>query len=178
MKVLFFIISIFFISTPSWSETVTIDDLKEKNGFYYKKFSIFSPLDSLFRFTGIVEGYHKSGNLDFKFNFKDGGPKGLAELYYENGQLQKKGNFKQGMKEDGLWEYYYENGQLRAKTIWNYGKRDGLREFYYKNGQLKFKGYYTEGKKEGLWEYFNMDGSLKKTETWKNGESINCEGDC
>ena len=39
MKVLFLVIAIIYISSPSWSETVTIDDLKEKSGFYYKKFS-------------------------------------------------------------------------------------------------------------------------------------------
>ena len=72
MKVLFLIISIFFISSPSWSETVTIDDLKEKNGFYYKKFSIFSPLNFLFGFTGIVESYYENGNLRVKGNFKYG----------------------------------------------------------------------------------------------------------
>ncbi len=91
MKVLFLIISIFFISSPSWSETVTIDDLKEKNGFYYKKFNIFSPLDFLYRFTGIVESYYENGNLRNKVNYKDGEPKGLIEWYYENGQLEKKG---------------------------------------------------------------------------------------
>ena len=90
MKVLFLIISIFFISSPSWSETVTIDDLKEKNGFYYKKFNIFSPLDFLHPFTEKVESYYENGNLRVKGNFKDG-------------------------KENGLWEYYYENGQLWLK---------------------------------------------------------------
>ena len=37
---------------------------------------------------------------------------------------------------------------------------------------------HQDGKEEGLWEYFNEDGSLEKTETWKNGVRINCEGDC
>ena len=148
MKVLFLIISIFFISSPSWSETVTIDDLKEKNGFYYKKFSIFSPLNFLFGFTGIVESYYENGNLRNKVNYKDGEPKGLIEWYYENGQLEKKGNYKEGLREDGLWE------------------------FYYKDGQLSYKYNYKDGKKDGVWVNFNQDGSLKKTETWKDGEKI------
>ena len=66
MKILFLIISIFFISSPSWSETVSHDDLKVKNGFYYKKFSIFSPLNFLFGFTGIVESYYENGKLKKK----------------------------------------------------------------------------------------------------------------
>ena len=148
MKVLFLVISIFFISSPSWSETVTIDDLKEKNGFYYKKFSIFSPLDFLYRFTGIVDSYYENGNLRNKVNYKEGEPKGLIEWYYENGQLEKKGNYKEGLREDGLWEYFY------------------------KNGQLSYKYNYKNGKKDGVWVNFNQDGSLKKTETWKDGEKI------
>ena len=148
MKVLFLIISIFFISSPSWSETVTIDDLKEKNGFYYKKFSIFSHLDFLYRFIGIVESYYENGNLRNKVNYKEGEPKGLIEWYYENGQLEKKGNYKEGLREDGLWE------------------------FYYKDGQLSYKYNYKDGKKDGVWVNFNQDGSLKKTETWKDGEKI------
>ena len=90
MKILFLIISIFFISSPSWSETVSHDDLKVKNGFYYKKFSIFSPLNFLFGFTGIVESYYENGNLRVKGNFKDGKENGLWEWYYENGKLKKK----------------------------------------------------------------------------------------
>ena len=78
MKILFLIITIFFISSPSWSETVSHDDLKVKNGFYYKKFSIFSPLNFLFGFTGIVESYYENGNLRNKVNFKGENQKVLS----------------------------------------------------------------------------------------------------
>ena len=87
MKILFLIISIFFISSPSWSETVSHDDLKVKNGFYYKKFSIFSPLEFLYRFTEIVEYYYENGNLRVKENFKHGKENSLWEWYSENAQL-------------------------------------------------------------------------------------------
>ena len=150
MKVLFLVISIFFISSPSWSETVTIDDLKEKNGFYYKKFSIFSPLDFLYRFTGIVESYYENGNLRNKVNYKEGEPKGLIEWYYENGQLEKKGNYKEGLREDGLWEYFYKNGQLLEKGNFKDGRKDGTWEYFYKNGQLSSKGNWKDNNPDGL----------------------------
>ena len=148
MKVLFLIISIFFISSPSWSETVTIDELKEKNGFYYKKFNSFYPLDFLYRFTGMVETYYENGNLRNKVNYKDGEPKGLIEWYYENGQLEKKGNYKEGLREDGLWEFYYKNGQLSSKGNWKDNNPDGLWEEYHRNGQLSYKYNYKDGKKD------------------------------
>ena len=148
MKILFLIISIFFISSTSWSETVTIDDLKEKNGFYYKKFNIFSPLDFLYRFTGIVESYYENGQLEKKGNYKEGlREDGLWEFYYKNGQLLEKGNFKDGRK-DGTWEYFYKNGQLSSKGNWKDNNPDGLWEEYHKNGQLSYKYNYKDGKKD------------------------------
>ncbi len=67
MKVLFLVISIFFISSPSWSETVTFDDLVEKEDLlFYKKFSIFSLLDFLQPFTGKVESYYENGQFWLK----------------------------------------------------------------------------------------------------------------
>ena len=62
MKVLFLIISIFFISSPSWSEILTIDDLVEKNDLVYKKFTNVP-------FTGTISGL-QSGK--FKNGKKDG----------------------------------------------------------------------------------------------------------
>ena len=156
MKVLFLIISIFFISSPTWSETVTIDDLKEKNGFYYKKFNIFSPLDFLYRFTGIVESFYENGNLRNKVNYKDAEPKGLIEWYYENGQLEKKGNYKEGLREDGLWEFYYKNGQLLEKGNFKDGRKDGTWEYFYKNGQLSSSGNWKDNNPDGLWEEYHL----------------------
>ena len=112
---LFSIILIFLLSSPTWSETLTIDDLVERNNVYYKKF------------TNVPVTWEVSG-ID-------------------------SGKFVNGKKE-GEWLYFYENGQ------W------------------EIKGNYKDGKKDGFWEYFNRDGSLRKTETWKNRERINCEGDC
>ena len=100
MKVLFLVISIFFISSPTWSETVTIDDLKEKNGFYYKKFNIFSPLDFLYRFTGIVESYYENGNLRNKVNYKDGKKDGVWVNFNQDGSLEKTETWKDDEKID------------------------------------------------------------------------------
>ena len=95
---------------------------------FYKKFSIFSPLDFLYPFTGEISGlksgsfknakregiwvsYHKNGNIGIKEIYKDGKRDGFYEMYYENGQLLDKGKYKDGSR-DGLWETYYESGQL------------------------------------------------------------------
>ena len=75
-------------------ETVKYEDLVEREGLYYKKYTDVP-------FTGkVTEG-----------TFKDGLPVGPWVIYYDNGQLSSKGTYKKG-KEDGSWVVYCENGQL------------------------------------------------------------------
>ena len=158
---LFSIILIFLLSSPSWSETLTKDDLVERNDLNYKKFTDVP-------FTGEVSGIWTG-------KFKEGKKDGKWFTYHENGQLDSKGNWKDG-KKDGFWEGYYSSGQLMSKGNWKDGKKDGFWEGYHENGQLMSKGNWNDGKKDGLREYFKNDGSLDSIETWKDGERINCEG--
>ena len=75
----FFIITLLIslLSLPSWSETLTINDLVTRNDLYYKKFTN-TP------FTGEISGL-ESGK------FKKGKRVGEWILYHENGQLRSKG---------------------------------------------------------------------------------------
>ena len=92
-----------------WSETLTWDDLVERNDLYYKKFTNVP-------FTGEISGI-ESGS------FKNGKKDGLWEGYYENGQLYGKGNYKDG-KPDGLWEHFNEDGSLNRTETW----KDGVKQ--------------------------------------------------
>ena len=133
--ILITILFITFLSSPTWSGTLTMDDLVEKEDLlFYKKFSIFSPLDFLYPFTGEISGlqsgsfkngkregicvsYHKNGNIGIKEIYKDGKRDGFYKMYYQNGQLKMKGNLKFGWQ-DGLWEYFNEDGSLlRTETL-------------------------------------------------------------
>ena len=156
-KIISFILILFLssISSPSWSETLTIDDLVERNDLYYKKFTN-TP------FTGEISGLENG-------KFKKGKRVGEWVEYWENGQLKVKGTFKDGKPKDGPWESYHKNGQLREKGNIKDGKQDGLWEWYFEDGQIDHKRNFKDGKPDGLWEYFNKDGSLNRTETWKDG---------
>ena len=107
MKILFLFISIFFISSPSWSETLTMDDLVERDDLYYKKFTNVP-------FTGEISGLENG-------KFKNGKKGGEWLVFHENGQLWTTGNYKDGIK-DGLWERYYEDGSLLRTETWKEGK--------------------------------------------------------
>ena len=134
MKKLTSIILIIFLSllsSPSWSETLTMDDLVERNGLYYKKFSNdpFTGEISDFESGSFKNGkrngewltFYGNGQLQFLQTFKDGELDGLWESYYENGQLRRKGNFKDG-KIDGLWETFNKDGSLEKTEIWKNGE--------------------------------------------------------
>ena len=153
---LFAILILSLLSSPVWSET--IDDLVERNGKHYLKFTD-EP------FSGKVEG-KVQGTL------KDGVWVGKYRAYWDTGQLYRKGNYKDG-KEEGFYETYHKNGQLWWKGNFKDGKReDGLWEFYNEYGKLSSKGNYKGGKLEGLWEFYNEHGQLKEKGNYKNGVKV------
>ena len=110
MRTLFIIplVLMSLVSFPSWGET--IDDLVERDGLYYKKFTDTS-------FTGTVEG-KKQGLV------KNGVKQGQWMGFWENGQLNFKGSYKNGEME-GLWIRYWEEGDLMAKGSYKNGLMEG-----------------------------------------------------
>ena len=132
-KQLFLTLFLLIFCTPSWSETLTMDDLVERNNLYYKKFTN-TP------FNGEVSGI-KSGS------FKKGRKNGEWFIYYKNGQLKEKRSYKDGI-ENGLAEYYYESGQLRSKSNFIKGQKDGLWEYFNEDDSLKETQTWKNGVKQ------------------------------
>ena len=140
-------------------EEVTMDDLVEREGLYYQKFTDVP-------FDGEVTGQEQG-------SFKDGKEDGPWVRYHDNGQLSYKGTYKDGM-EEGPWVRYYENGQLMSKGTLKDWKKEGPWVEYHENGQLESKGTYKDGKKEGPWVEYYENGTVNKlwTGTFKNGELV------
>ena len=146
MKKLF--ILLFFItgfsSLQAWGESM--DDLVERNGLYYKKFTNIP-------FTGAVVGVD-SGKI------KDGKKGGTWEGYHKNGQLSYIGNYKDG-KKDGIWKDYNEyNGELSVKQTYKDGKLDGILEFYVAPDWIHITETYKDGKKNGLYQEYYPNGEV------------------
>ena len=114
LTTLFTILFISLLSSPSLSETVSMDDLVERNDLYYKKFTDVP-------FTGEISlkvtGEKISGKI------QNGKKDGRWVLYYNSGQLNSDGNYKDGMK-DGKSTEWYSNGQIKSEE--NY--KDGMKE--------------------------------------------------
>jgi antitoxin component YwqK of YwqJK toxin-antitoxin module len=141
------------------SRGLEMDDLVERGGLYYEKFTDVP-------FSGKIEGLERG-------SFKDGKQDGPWVSYYENGQLYGKGTWKDG-KQDGLWVSYYKNGQLYGETTFKDGVNDGPLVSYYEDGQLSEKGTYKDGERDGPWVGFNKDGTVNEewTGTFKDNVKV------
>ena len=139
------ILFISFLSPPSWSETLNMDDLVERNGLHYKKFTDI-PFNGAV--TGIEIGKFKNGKRD-----------GFWEEYRSDGSLKKQMNYKDG-NEHGFSKGYHENGQLEFKMNYRDGKAEGPYDLV-NNGQLQIKASFKNDELNGsLWNIIGMVGYM------------------
>jgi antitoxin component YwqK of YwqJK toxin-antitoxin module len=146
--------------TTSGAFAARLNDLVEREGVYYKKFTDVP-------FTGELEEGEARGA------FKNGKKEGPWVRYHSNGQLADRGPFKNGIRE-GPWIMHHPNGRLFYKGTYKNGKREGPWVLYYENGQLSTKGAYKNGKREGPWVGFGGDGTRieSSTATYRNGNRV------
>ena len=180
--------TILFCLTSLFVRSETMDELVERDGIYYKRFSdipftgkinlTFHDLIVKFEIkNGKKNGswfhYYKDGQLKKRGYYIDGMKHRLEVYYYKNGELFSKGDFKYGNK-DGSWVQYYDNRQLWYEGDYKNGREEGSWVYYYKNGQLKSKGEFTRGFRHGLWIGFHQDGTVDKfyESPFKNGVKV------
>ena len=150
MKYLLIIFTL-LLTSVSWSEDVDYDDLVERDGLIYEKFSN-EP------FTGKTTGTTQR-------KYKDGKPEGEWLGYYENGQLWFKENYKDGQYH-GEQIYYWSNGNIGKKYNYKNGKTNGEQLDYYVNGNLRFKGKNKKNRRVGKWFFYHENGELKETKQY------------
>ena len=128
------IVALLLFPATAFAESVDWDDLVERDGLNYKKFTD-EPFDG--EVTGKRQG-----------SFSNGEKHGPWVKYHDNGQLRFKGVYKNG-KKDGPWKSYWENGQLWKKVTYKNDKMEGYWESYDWKGQLveKSTGTYKNGVK-------------------------------
>jgi antitoxin component YwqK of YwqJK toxin-antitoxin module len=119
---------------PALAFGETMDDLVEREGIFYKKYTDIP-------FTGKITG-DEQGVLE------DGKRHGPWVRYNGDGQLLSKGTLKDG-KKNGPWVKYHKNGQLLFKGTYKDGKMDGLWVTYNEDGTVDKKntGTFKDGVK-------------------------------
>ena len=93
------LVALLIILSTSMSWGLTMDDLVQREGLWYKKFTDVP-------FTGEIDEGLEKGNYD---NGKREGP---WVIYHKNGQLRHKVNYKNG-KREGTWVFYKADGTKR-----------------------------------------------------------------
>ena len=98
MRILFIIplVLMSLVSFPSWG--LTLDDLVERGGVFYKKFTDIP-------FTGELD------EKTIRGSFKDGREEGSWVMYWDNGKLMSKGEYKNG-RQEGLWKHFKKDGSV------------------------------------------------------------------
>ena len=150
---------VFLFPSLALSEEVVdyYDDLVQREGIFYKK---FTDVPFTGKTTGLTQGTFKNGKRD-----------GPWVLYYDNGGFLEKGTYKNGGY-DGPWVKYHDNGQLNWKGDFKNGEKEGPWVIYYENGELRDKGDWKNGKRDGFWVWYHRDGRLWREATYENGVRI------
>ena len=90
MKPLLFLISVFLLSSYSYSQEVFTGPFLIRDGIYYHQ-------DTNKFVTGIIETFNENGQLEVRGNYRDGKREGLWEYFDENGNLTKAETFRNGV---------------------------------------------------------------------------------
>ena len=163
------ILFISLLSSPSWSDTLTMDDLTERNGVYYKKFTSV-PFSGL-----VVQDCPKGKPKDiFQEGFSGKIVNGLREDYWIitscfTSSIQR-GNFLRGQKH-GTWEFYYKDGQLERVGPFRNNRPHGNWTWYDKWGRLLIKDKYEDGEIV-FWTSYDENEQVEKMGPYKNGEPV------
>ena len=153
---------LFILIITSCSNEISDDQLVERKGVYYL-------VNSQTPFTGASVSLHPNGNIEGRFNYKDGKLHGINEYFYEDGNLESRTNYSNGIW-NGLTENYWENGQLYYKYSYTNGvQTDGLKEVFHKNGSLRSTYFIKNGKYHGARKELDVWRNLKKEENYIDG---------
>ena len=136
----------------------TMDDLVDRDGLYYKKFTDVP-------FTGKI-------TRKIQGSFRNGKKHGVWVEYDRDGRVSKKVTNKNGKEDTYVENRYYDNGQLHSKVTYKDGNRDGPWVYYHKDGQLRYKGNWKDDKRDGPWVSYHYNGQLKFKGTFKNGVKV------
>lgn len=129
-----FLILFFTTGTVSICNSETIDDLVQREGLFYLKFTDIP-------FNGELEGIQQG-------LISEGRKQGQWLEFWVTGQLKSKGMYIDGKKME-TWLFFYTNGQLLGKGDYLEDKETGQWQFYFRDGKINQEksGNYMEGKK-------------------------------
>ncbi|HPE84352.1 MAG TPA: hypothetical protein PLV43_11600 [Aequorivita sp.] len=134
----------------------------------------------------IILEYYDSGQIEQKYELRNGSRHGKIESFFLNGNFKMKGHYKYG-KEDGLWLHFHPNGDLSDSSLYNMGKIvfiysfDTNKHITMKNGngyRISIdeisgnieKLYYNNYVPDGIYQEWYPNGSLYCSGFYRDGK--------
>ena len=125
---------------------------------------------------------YPNGQIEYEWNYVNGGKHGIQKGWHENGKLSFEQNYVNDHM-DGHQKSWYDNGNIQSEDNYKFTKENfnrlseniGWQREYYENGILKQEEFYNEitYKREKLIRY-REDGSIQELRESKNNE-IHCK---
>ena len=160
------LLSLILISLSACSEsTIDFENLVERGGVYYEKFST-EPFSGRVtglttgtlvdgRFEGPVYFFNEDGNLFREANYKGGVPDGLQTTF----DFPKRFESEISMGTTLAYREFVHDVLIRS-TPYRDGMKHGVQEHFYSNGNLKYRVNYSDGAPvEGVIDVFSRDGT-------------------
>ena len=121
MKKIVFLFSCFFMMTGCGKEEEKIEPTERITVMIEKRDHLAYVTGEDIPFTGLFEGYYRTGYKKAEIHFKNGKQEGTAKIWHDNGQLSHEANFRNG-KLDGLSTEWLRNGKKSKERFFNEGK--------------------------------------------------------
>ncbi len=115
---------------------------------------------------------YPNGQIEYEWNYVNGGKHGVQKGWHENGKLSFEQNYVNDYM-DGHQKSWYDNGNIQYENNYKFTEenfnrisdRIGWQREYYENGVLKSEEFYNESTNEILCKKFDEKGVIKKE--WK-----------
>jgi hypothetical protein len=128
--------------------------------------------------NGKKNTYYPNGQIEYEWNYVNGGKHGIQKGWHENGQLSFEQNYTSDHM-DGKQISWYDNGNLQSENNYKFITSNidrisdsiGWQKDYYENGILKEEMFYNETtyKSEKLFRY-SEDGILRELREFRDNE--------
>jgi antitoxin component YwqK of YwqJK toxin-antitoxin module len=169
------IILTFLFASPSWG--LSLDDVVERDGYIYKKFSqerFTGKLDEGAQQGEVINGelvgewviFNEDGQLFVKGQYEKNKETGTWEIYNDEGEVIETGEYSEGFRV-GLWKGYYE-GRLSSKSIHENGTENYTR--FHKNGEVWEKYISDENGWQGEYLVFWDNGQIHSKSIYKDNK--------
>ena len=100
---------------------------------------------------------------------------GTIETYFSSGQLQSRQSFYDG-KEDGWLSTYYPDGSKDTRRYYHHGEKDSINQGWWPNGNPQFEYHFKNGVYEGDFKEWYASGKPLKHIIYHNGKEQSGKG--